>query len=360
MAEKDDVKESKNEDVSKLLPIELDTRYLGVNSLGTESNPYLFPIYESAQEIQRSVKLTGEVIAKYVDTTGNVAAQFSQSVDFSRAVANVANSIVSDMQAFNKKSVEIIDTAKFYTDVLGGTVKSIKNMRNDFLALDLQPIKGLIDDVNQFQTQAGRISSVINDPYEGIELKNHIFQETEIGALHVDTTSAVLMRVENLELKLDVMQYNLREGLDSVREWFERKIVPALQEDSKNKDAMLEELLSYHREGNKTLVRIKSVEVKRESVAINGNDLEIKRDTNEMDLCSVILRNEASLKRTWKADEIAEDLGIPLEETKAYRAKMYQAARQINNKVGLIAGLPNLLIYSTKSVQVNPKYLEKN
>ena len=88
-----------------------------------------------------------------------------------------------------------------------------------------------------------------------------------------------------------------------------------------------------------------------------GEEILIPPDTNQDDLCKVVFANKESVTREWSWDEILEKWG---EEYGSYTRKdwrkVYEAKREVNQKISSKIGVSDLLIGTTHIVLVNPKY----
>jgi len=89
-------------------------------------------------------------------------------------------------------------------------------------------------------------------------------------------------------------------------------------------------------------------------LSFKGKDIFIPGGDQD-DLCQILFKNKASLKRVWSWDEITEKWGGNLNDDN-WR-KVYNAGREINKKVAIETGIKNLLDVNKKTVNVNPKFL---
>jgi len=80
----------------------------------------------------------------------------------------------------------------------------------------------------------------------------------------------------------------------------------------------------------------------------------IPKNTDQFELCSVIFKNQLSKEKEWSNDEILEKWGSNFE--KSQWRKVYSAAREINQKVATKTTIADLLLVTTKTVQLNPSY----
>lgn len=91
-------------------------------------------------------------------------------------------------------------------------------------------------------------------------------------------------------------------------------------------------------------------------INFRGKKIQIPPDTDQELLCKVILRNKNAMSRRWNWDEIIEAWGdVP--EKDDWR-KVYNAGRGVNEQVEKKTTIDNFLIVKTKTLQLNPDFLQ--
>lgn len=93
------------------------------------------------------------------------------------------------------------------------------------------------------------------------------------------------------------------------------------------------------------------------SICFKGREIPIPRDSDQEGVCKVVLKDKFSMSKEWIWDEIFEKWGDDDPEPALWR-KIYNAARTINTKVATKTTIDDLLIITTKTISVNPKYLK--
>ncbi|MDP2637557.1 MAG: hypothetical protein Q8P26_00655 [Candidatus Levybacteria bacterium] len=90
-------------------------------------------------------------------------------------------------------------------------------------------------------------------------------------------------------------------------------------------------------------------------IKINGElKAKIRKNTDQFELCKLLLKNEASKKKVWEWEIVLEKWHMDnLEDLSGKRMKVYRAAREINKKIAQTSEYKKLIIYTTKTVQVN-------
>jgi hypothetical protein len=91
-------------------------------------------------------------------------------------------------------------------------------------------------------------------------------------------------------------------------------------------------------------------------ISFRGKKIQIPPDTDQEMLCKVVLRNKNAMSRRWNWDEIIEAWGdVP--EKDDWR-KVYNAGRGVNEQVEKKTTIDNFLIVKTKTLQLNPDFLQ--
>lgn len=88
-----------------------------------------------------------------------------------------------------------------------------------------------------------------------------------------------------------------------------------------------------------------------------GKKIEISK-TKSSDPARLMSTLAKDPSKKWNKDEVYDDLGYSIEEQKGLPSqKMYQAALKISDIVTKKTQVDDFLIFSTKSTQINPKYM---
>lgn len=88
-------------------------------------------------------------------------------------------------------------------------------------------------------------------------------------------------------------------------------------------------------------------------IKLGDKAIKIPPDTNQDELCEVVLKNKTTIHKEWSYDEILEQWGDDF-DTKLWR-RIYSAAREINAKVAIETGIKDFFITTLKTVQINPQ-----
>lgn len=88
-----------------------------------------------------------------------------------------------------------------------------------------------------------------------------------------------------------------------------------------------------------------------------GKTIPIPPNTDQDDLCRVILQDGKSMSKIWHCDKMLEKWGGNYEGKTRWR-KVYSAGREVNQKVAAKTTIEDLLIVKTKTITVNPEYLQ--
>lgn len=86
-----------------------------------------------------------------------------------------------------------------------------------------------------------------------------------------------------------------------------------------------------------------------------GVEIQIPYNSDQDLLCKTILKNMASMHKEWSWDEMLEKWGEDATPGKGWRT-VYNAGREINNKVATETTVKDLLLVRKLTTAVNPKY----
>jgi len=86
-----------------------------------------------------------------------------------------------------------------------------------------------------------------------------------------------------------------------------------------------------------------------------GVEIQIPYNSDQDFLCQTILKNAAALRKEWSWDEMLEKWGENVSPEKGWRT-VYNAGREVNNKIATETTVKNLLLVRKLTVAVNPKY----
>lgn len=87
-----------------------------------------------------------------------------------------------------------------------------------------------------------------------------------------------------------------------------------------------------------------------------GKLIPIKQDSQQDELCTILLMNKTYMKRKRHMDELLEMLGATGNKEK--QISLYRAAVGVNDNVAKKTRVKDLLLTSSKYLRVNPKYLK--
>lgn len=88
-----------------------------------------------------------------------------------------------------------------------------------------------------------------------------------------------------------------------------------------------------------------------------GKVIKFHLDSKEKDLCSIVFKSSARRKE-WMFIDILDLLKESVEVDEGQRMVLYRAGRRINEKVAKTTLVKDLLVLTTKSIRINPKYLQ--
>lgn len=91
-------------------------------------------------------------------------------------------------------------------------------------------------------------------------------------------------------------------------------------------------------------------------ITLQDKEVSIPKNTDQFDLCNTIFEDQQSKEKEWSWDEMLEKWGSNYDDKDAWR-KVYNAAREINQKVAAKTATEDFLLVTTQTTQLNPKYL---
>lgn len=97
----------------------------------------------------------------------------------------------------------------------------------------------------------------------------------------------------------------------------------------------------------------------KSQIVLNTIEVPISANTNQSELCRVLLKTSRSKKKQWLWEDILAKWGEhDFEDVKKAQRKIYEAAREINIKVSKVAHFDDFLVYNMQTVQLNPQLLK--
>ncbi len=89
-----------------------------------------------------------------------------------------------------------------------------------------------------------------------------------------------------------------------------------------------------------------------------GVDIAIPYNCDQDSLCRTLLKDEAAMSREWSWDEILEGWGETSFGKESWR-RIYNAGREINQKVASETTVKDLLLVRKFSIAVNPRFMQR-
>ena len=90
-------------------------------------------------------------------------------------------------------------------------------------------------------------------------------------------------------------------------------------------------------------------------IGFAGVEIQIPYNSDQDLLCKTILKSAATMRKEWSWDEMLEKWGEDATPGKGWRT-VYNAGREINNKVATETTVKDLLLVRKLSIAVNPKF----
>lgn len=87
-----------------------------------------------------------------------------------------------------------------------------------------------------------------------------------------------------------------------------------------------------------------------------GKEIKIQPNTTYEVVCKILFKNKQSMRKVWSWDEIVDIMG---DKGSRKQRSIYDATRYINLKIGMETTIKDVLLVTTKTIQLNPQYISK-
>lgn len=101
---------------------------------------------------------------------------------------------------------------------------------------------------------------------------------------------------------------------------------------------------------------VPSYDKDKHQIKFLGKVIPIKRDSQQDELCILLLMNKTFMKKKRHMDELLEKVGAS--DNRKKQTSLYRAGVGINENVSKVTSVKDLIITSSKYLRVNPKYLK--
>lgn len=301
--------------------------------------------------------------------------------DLMRAVDSLAP-YTESIKLFQERMLKMYEPLTQITDVYANYFATIKKVQKELLVPSLiitESLKSIVDSSKVFESLALSQDSiakqlqglVINLPLEGYfkslstsanfeltldkftSIKSHpddyllagtAIQRTQHERIGLKLSTGFEMRLTSIESEI----FANNEKLDYL-----------IEKDLK-RETLLEELVDYVKSTGSPLVKILKIGYDNSSVEIRLDSLKVKlrSNTNQSEICSVILSSEDGLKRVWEMEDIQEAIGEKSVQDKNWHRIIYDALKEVNTKILIESkgSISDFFILSMRTVTVNPRY----
>jgi len=232
-----------------------------------------------------------------------------------------------------------LDSTTFCQSALLMHTEALREIEGIYIDLPLAEIHKSLDEYRNLSIEINEFRPYKNS-FNEYCLTTTTSQLTDLGFLKLKIVQQTQLQVQSLQ--------------EDVNEIKEIVIV-----DGKKKDEMLEELLDYFRIGGTRTVKIKKVKYNKRTaeLIIDDNLIYIKPYTKQHDLCNILFASKKSMKKVWEIVDIVEAMG-EYEFNSEWTNKIYNTVRHLNEKIQIKTEIERFILYESKTVLVNPKYLD--
>jgi hypothetical protein len=304
-----------------------------------------------ASQMQENVIAINNCIVEPVVKMQESIKGFATGLQNTVKIADNMGAAVADVvQPLHTFATEYKASAVLLSDLVQSTKENLVSFQNVVTDFPLQSTSVYVDPLTSIDVDIESATVVDTLPASGISLASVARQRTSVGILEFETEQSLVLKVDSLEAKVDTIQ-----------DFLSDEIYPFLVEDSKRKDDLLNDILAYYKGKPKTFVKVSEVGFSERAckLTIDGNEIPVSPNTNEEQVCKVIFKNKTALEKQWSYDEIVEAMGEGITRTRSWNRKLYQVARQLNDKIAIHAGLKDFIVYTTKTVNINPTFFER-
>jgi uncharacterized protein YeeX (DUF496 family) len=293
-------------------------------------------LYE--KEARPHLALLGLISETELETYRRQAEEFlSLGID---EITRIRESISDQHLKELENSISLIDSYVMLESSLSIDMEELKQIEDSYINLPIRDLGKSLSEISTFDLHVNEFKPIKSIDNEYL-LRTTIIESIDFGNIKFNTVQQTQLQVQSL--KGDV-----------------KEIKKTFIKDARKKDEMLEELLDYFRNGGTSIVKIKKIKYNKKSAELIIDDkiVKIKADTNQHYLCKILFSSKKSIQRVWEIYDIVEALGENANCLEGWVRIIYDTVRRLNEKIQLQTGIERFILYDSKTVIVNPKYLD--
>lgn len=310
--------------------------------------------------VKKTKTKTKGPIVKVVIPTADIQAFESSKLRIEQDLIKVADLLApytESMKLFQERISEMYKPLFSVADIYGNHFEAMKDLQKQLLAPSLriaESLKPILDSSKVFESLALSQASiakqlqglVINLPLEGYfktlsasasfeltldkftSIKSHpndylltgnAVQTTQHERIGLKLTTGFEMRLTSIESKIEANNTKL----------------DYLIEKDARRDVLLEELVDYVKSTGSQLAKVLNVGYNHSNTEITIDNLQVKLqgNTNQSEICKVLLASKNTIKKVWDMDEVKESIDGDRVDTKDWNRIIYDAVKEVNTKI---------------------------
>jgi len=311
-----------------------------IKTLQSLSNVALPNIAEIFTPYQNTFSLLNDYIAEIKSPALRIADLYK---DHFESMRKIQEQLLVPSLIINEIFKPLVESSKVFESLALAQANIARQLAG--LVIDL-PLVGYFKSLSasaSFELTLDKFTSVKTLPTDYI-LTGKAVETIQHEYVSLKVSAGFEMRLSTIEIKLD----HNNSKLDYLIEKDERR------------EVLMEELIKYVKTTGSSLARIKSINYNQSSteITIDNMQIKIRANTNQSDICRVLLSSKKSMQKVWEMEDITEALGETNSHKNLHRA-IYDAVSELNTKilVETKGDIPDFFITTMKSIVVNPKYV---
>lgn len=289
----------------------------------------------------QSIKLFQDRIAEMYKPLLSVADVYSEYFD---SIKIIQKELLAPSLMIAESLKPILDSSKVFESLALSQARIAKQLQGLVINLPLEGYFKTLSASASFELTLDKFTSIKSHPNDYL-LTGTAVQTTQHERIGLKLSTGFEMRLTSIETKIDANN----EKLDY------------LIEKDVRRDALLEELVSYVKSTGSQLAKILQIGYDHSSLEITLDSLKVKLrgNTNQSEICNVILQSKENQKRVWEMEDIQEAIGEKGVKHKNWHRIIYDALREVNTKILIESkgSISDFFLLTMKTVTVNPRYV---
>lgn len=345
MISKDVMKKKGVTQSKKIVPIlKIATPSNGVQAFKSSKLPEEIDIVKIADLLARykeSMKLFQERISETYKTPISYADIYGKHFE---VVKNLQEQLLVSSLTISEALKPVLDSSKVFESLALSQASIADQLKGLVINLPLKGYSNTLGASTSFELTLDKFTSIKSHPNDYL-LTGTASQKAQHERLGLKLSTGFEMRITSIETKIDANN----EKLDYLIEKDERR------------DSLMEELVSYVKSTGNQLAKVLNIEYNQSNTEITIGNIVVKLrgNTNQSDICNVLLSSQEAMQRKWEMEDIQEAMGEIIVEHKNWRRTIYDALKEVNIKILIESkgSVSDFFLLTMKTVTVNPCYI---